>query len=76
MLFENWEIKAKGMIANFRVSCTEFINDLWLKEFINSLQPKSEQFKQWWPLHDVAPEHKINKTIQHPIAGNKILRKI
>lgn len=69
-LFENWETKAQEMLSRFRVSCAEFINDPWLKQFINSLQCRSKEFSQWWLLHDVAPEHEIKKTIKHPIVGD------
>ncbi len=69
-LFENWEMKAKEMISRFRVSCSEFINDPWLKQFIDSLQCKSKEFNQWWSLHDVAPEREIKKIIKHPIVGD------
>lgn len=67
--FTNWPEKAKEMLAVFRVSCTEILNDQWLKEFIATLQKGSKYFNKWWPLHDVAAEHEIKKIIKHPLVG-------
>lgn len=68
-LFPDWPTKAKKMLAVFRVSCAEFINDQWLKEFVGSLQAKSKYFQQWWPLHNVAAEQELKKIIRHPTIG-------
>jgi len=68
--FEDWEIKAKEMLARFRVSCDGYSNDPWLRRGIESLREESEEFNTWWPLHDVEAEREITKTIRHPEAGN------
>ena len=68
--FENWEIKAKEMLARFRVSCAGYSKDPWLRRGIESLREESEEFNTWWPLHEVEPEREITKTIRHPEVGN------
>lgn len=68
-LFENWEEDAKGLLAHFRLSTGKYIDDPWLDELVEDVKNKSEEFRLWWPKHEVYADDIIVKYIVHPTAG-------
>ncbi|MDR3594041.1 helix-turn-helix transcriptional regulator [Clostridium sp.] len=68
-LFIDWESHAKGMLARFRSTSGEYIEDPWLVKFIEDLKRKSEEFNLWWSQHDVQRNGETYKKLKHPIVG-------
>ena len=60
------------MLARFRSTCGQYIEDPWLVKFIEDLKRESEEFNLWWSRHDVQRNSEIYKKLKHPIAGELI----
>nr|WP_173813123.1 helix-turn-helix transcriptional regulator [Dendrosporobacter quercicolus]NSL50116.1 helix-turn-helix domain-containing protein [Dendrosporobacter quercicolus DSM 1736] len=71
-LFADWESKARGMIARFRLACGKHIEEPWFVDFIRALRENSREFSLWWPIHNVENEQEVVKTICHPALGELI----
>ncbi|MEA5077619.1 MAG: helix-turn-helix transcriptional regulator [Anaerolineaceae bacterium] len=65
----DWSTNAKRLLANFRASCGEYIDDPWLTSFIEDLQRRSPDFLEWWSLHEIDDSHEIYNKLNHPTVG-------
>lgn len=68
-LFPDWELYAKSLVGQFRLTCGKFIEDAWLAQFIDDLKMQSTEFNLWWPLHEIRSNSEIYKQLNHPIVG-------
>ena len=73
-LFIDWEYHARGMLARFRSTCGQYIEDPWLVEFIQAIKGKSNEFDLWWSQYDVQSMGETDKKLRHPIAGTLIFK--
>lgn len=71
-LFIDWEFHAQGMLARFRTSCGQYIEDPWFVEFINDLKKQSKEFDLWWSQHEVQGIGEVNKKLKHPTVGTLV----
>ena len=71
-LFIDWEFHAQGMLARFRSTIGQYIEDPWLVEFIEELKNESEEFNLWWSRHDVQRNSQLYKKLKHPIVGELV----
>ena len=71
-LFIDWEFHAQGMLARFRSTCGQFIEDPWLLKFIEDLKNESKEFNLWWSKHDVQRKSEVYKKLNHPIVGTMV----
>jgi transcriptional regulator with XRE-family HTH domain len=71
-LFIDWEFHAQGMLARFRSTTGQYIEDPWLVKFIEDLKEESEKFNLWWSRHDVQRNSEIYKKLKHPIVGELV----
>jgi len=71
-LFIDWEFHAQGMLARFRSTSGQYIEDPWFVKFIENLKRESEEFNLWWSRHDVQRNSEIYKKLKHPIVGELI----
>src|SRR5260370_11974003 len=51
-LFPDWELMARGVLAEFRTACARYPGDAWFEELIEDLKLVSPEFCRWWPYHD------------------------
>jgi transcriptional regulator with XRE-family HTH domain len=65
----DWATNAKRLLANFRASCGEYIDDPWLISFIEDLKQRSSNFLEWWSLHEIDDSHEIYNKVNHPTVG-------
>lgn len=68
-LFVDWNLHAKGLLGRFRSTCGQYIEDSWLAQFIDDLKMQSQEFKLWWPLHEIESNSEKYKQLIHPIVG-------
>ncbi|MEI0738661.1 helix-turn-helix transcriptional regulator [Paenibacillus sp. JTLBN-2024] len=70
LLQERWEAHARHRLAQFRANYAKFAGDPWWTDLIGELNRASEEFRAWWPRHDVlnGPEGKKSFIIR-PRAG-------
>jgi transcriptional regulator with XRE-family HTH domain len=50
----NWEPLARQLIAEFRSTLGEQMDNPWIEELIQQLRTGSPEFNRWWKSHDVA----------------------
>jgi transcriptional regulator with XRE-family HTH domain len=48
-----WEMNSRRLIAEFRASLGESVDNPWVLELIETLKRESSEFAKWWPEHDV-----------------------
>jgi transcriptional regulator with XRE-family HTH domain len=76
LLQETWETHARHRLAHFRANYGKFAGDPWWMEFIDELGQASEEFRAWWPQHDVLIGPEGKKINYHPTAGLLIFDQI
>jgi transcriptional regulator with XRE-family HTH domain len=51
--FGDWEMNSRRLLAEFRASLSDTLEDPWALEMIERLKADSIEFNQWWREHDV-----------------------
>ncbi|AJY75679.1 helix-turn-helix transcriptional regulator [Paenibacillus beijingensis] len=70
LLRDDWEKNAKRRLAQFRASYGNTMGDSWWTGMIEALNAQSEEFRQWWPLHNVLNTPEGEKLLYHPTVGS------
>ncbi|HEY4387671.1 MAG TPA: helix-turn-helix transcriptional regulator [Ktedonobacteraceae bacterium] len=65
----NWEMVARGTLAEFRATSARYPGDSWFEELIEDLKQVSPEFCRWWPHHDARSSLEGPKTIEHVTLG-------
>src|SRR5262249_29069111 len=60
---------ARNTLARFRAEHARRIGDPDFLALVSALEEASEQFRAWWPRHEVLTEQLGTKTVEHPTAG-------
>jgi transcriptional regulator with XRE-family HTH domain len=68
-LYPDWEEGARATVAYLRLAAGRHADDPALAELIGELSMKSEEFRRWWPRHDVQEKTHGTKRFMHPIVG-------
>lgn len=69
VLRDGWEKHARHRLAHFRAAYGKFAGDPWWMSLISDLSEASEEFRAWWPTHDVLSGPEGKKINHHPTAG-------
>jgi transcriptional regulator with XRE-family HTH domain len=64
---------ARSTLARFRAEHARRIGDPDFAALIEALEEASEDFRAWWPRHEVLAEQLGTKTVQHPRVGRLAL---
>ena len=64
---------ARSALARFRAEHARRIGDPDFAALIEALEAASEDFRAWWPRHEVLAEQLGTKTIEHPRVGRLVL---
>lgn len=65
-IYVDWDMHAKRLISMFRATCSQCA---WLSEFTKELMEISEEFRQWWPLHEIQSNSGVIKQLNFPTVG-------
>ncbi len=65
----NWEMVARGTLAEFRATSARYPGDCGFEELIEDLKQVSPEFCRWWPHHDARSSLEGPKTIEHAMLG-------
>jgi transcriptional regulator with XRE-family HTH domain len=68
-LYPDWEEGARATVAYLRLAAGRHPDDPVLAELIGELSMKSEEFRRWWPRHDVQEKTHGTKRFLHPTVG-------
>jgi transcriptional regulator with XRE-family HTH domain len=71
-LFIDWKFHAQGMLARFRSTTVEYVDDPWFTKFIEDMKEKSDEFNLWWSKHNVQRNSEFYKKLNHPIGGTMV----
>jgi transcriptional regulator with XRE-family HTH domain len=64
---------ARNTLARFRAEHARRIGDPDFAALVDALEGVSEQFRAWWPRHEVLAEQLGTKTVEHPGVGPLVL---
>ena len=64
---------ARNTLARFRAEHARRIDDPDFAALVAALEERSEQFRAWWPRHEVLAEQLGTKRVEHPRAGRLVL---
>jgi transcriptional regulator with XRE-family HTH domain len=76
LLQENWERHARHRLAHFRACYGSYSGDPWWMELIEDLSHASEEFREWWPRHDVLNGPEGLKVNYHPSVGKLVFEQV
>jgi transcriptional regulator with XRE-family HTH domain len=65
----DWEVHAQRIVAEFRVSSSRYIEEERCAALIQRLLSASQEFRAWWPRHDILTRRIAYKEFQHPVVG-------
>ena len=68
-LIVDWDIHARLALAEFRAATSAVRHDPAMVELVTCLEAASEEFRAWWPDHDVARFETRLRRFDHPRAG-------
>ena len=69
VLYPDWELSARRLLARFRVAYAEQVGDPAFESLVEKLLEASPEFREWWPRHEVLGSGEGRKEIVHPVAG-------
>jgi transcriptional regulator with XRE-family HTH domain len=70
---EQPQATARNALARFRAEHARRIGDPDFAALVEALEEASEQFRAWWPRHEVLAEQLGTKTVEHPRVGRLVL---
>ena len=68
-LIVDWDVHARQALAEFRAATINVRRDPQMVELVERLQASSDEFRAWWPEHDVARFETRLRRFDHPTAG-------
>ena len=71
--FVDWEGVAQRMLAQFRISHSQYRNDAQFGALITELQQRSPEFACWWSKYEVQGRQDGRKELNHPQVGSLVL---
>ncbi len=71
-LLVDWEELAPIWLAMFRADSARHAGDPEFERLIGVLMRTSQEFRAWWPRHEVLRQPSSHKRIRHPVAGRMV----
>ena len=68
-LIVDWDIHARQALAEFRAATIAVRRDPEMVDLVDRLSAVSDEFRTWWPEHDVARFETRLRRFNHPRAG-------
>jgi transcriptional regulator with XRE-family HTH domain len=68
-LIVDWDLHARQALAEFRAATTAVRHDAVMTELVGRLTEISQEFRAWWPTHDVSRFETRLRRFAHPRAG-------
>ena len=68
-LILNWEEMTRGLLAGFRAAMAQAPDKAPFPALVEDIAAHSEEFRQWWPEHDVRRFDEGAKKLNHPTRG-------
>lgn len=71
-----WAEVAQTTLAQFRAESALYPDDSRFAALIDDLRRTSQEFRAWWPRHDVRGSLDVRKELRHPVLGDLVLDRI
>jgi transcriptional regulator with XRE-family HTH domain len=68
-LIGDWEAEARRVLSQFRAETVPLRDDPAVAALIERLREASDEFRAWWPRHDVGGFSAHRRTFHHPQVG-------
>ena len=68
-LMNDWEFRARRLVAHFRVEYGKYIDDPKMFDLVQGLREASDHFRQYWEEQQVLTWEGNEKTFNHPQRG-------
>ncbi len=68
-LMNDWEFRARRIVAHFRVEYGKYIDDPKMFDLVQGLREASDHFRQYWEEQEVLTWEGNEKTFNHPQRG-------
>jgi transcriptional regulator with XRE-family HTH domain len=65
----DWEMHAQRMVAEFRVCASRYLEEERSTALVERLLNASQEFRAWWPRHDILTRRCVYKDFEHPVVG-------
>ena len=75
-MVEGWETNARRLMAEFRASLGESLDNPWVLEVVELLKTESKDFAAWWPEHDVRDNSPVVIEFKDKIHGAMKLERL
>jgi transcriptional regulator with XRE-family HTH domain len=66
---ENWEVRARRLVAEFRADCRSRLDEPGVRQLVTELIQSSPEFAKFWQQHDVLERQGGQRTFNHPQFG-------
>jgi transcriptional regulator with XRE-family HTH domain len=71
-LIDDWESEARRILSQFRAEIVGIADQPEVATIVTLLQRESDEFRAWWPRHDVAGFETHRRVFHHPHAGKLV----
>ncbi len=68
-LIVDWDLHVRQALAEFRAATINVRHDPELIELVDRLTAASDEFRCWWPEHDISRFETRLRRFDHPVAG-------
>ena len=72
VLIEDWAGHAQRMLSQFRLDAAGVSDDPRFADLVTDLVARSDEFRLWWPRHDVEGRLDLHKRVSPPGSGMTI----
>lgn len=72
-LLADWEFEARRLLAQFRSENGIHLAEPSFTRLVDALMSTSQEFRNWWPRHDVAVFSPRRREFNHPAVGHLTL---
>jgi transcriptional regulator with XRE-family HTH domain len=69
----DWEVVAQRVLAQFRLSSGCATGDPWFRVLIEDLKRTSQEFRAWWPRHEIKGRQSGRKELVRSDVGHLVL---
>ncbi|MFL9922793.1 helix-turn-helix transcriptional regulator [Herbaspirillum lusitanum] len=75
-LIDNWEQRARRLVAEFRADCGQMLDDPQIASMVEELSAGNALFKHAWSLQDVVEREGGERRFRHPVQGELLFQQV
>ena len=75
-LVEDWPVRARRMVAEFRADAGERLEESAIQQWVDTLRQGSVEFDTLWQQHDVQGREGGERAFNHPLRGRLVYQQL